>query len=52
MHISCMGIVLHKSELYTEILEVNLFAFAYTLFHEDFSRLNGTLGLCECKSEL
>ena len=23
--------------LYTEILEVNLFAFAYRLFHEDFS---------------
>ena len=23
--------------LYTEILEVNIFAFAYRLFHEDFS---------------
>ena len=23
--------------LYTEILEVNLFAFAYRMFHEDFS---------------
>ena len=28
---------------YTEILEVNLFAFAYRLFHEDFSPLDGTL---------
>ena len=28
---------------YTEILEVNLFAFAYRLFHEDFSPLNITL---------
>ena len=27
--------------LYTEILEVNLFAFAYRLFHEDFSSMNG-----------
>ena len=24
---------------YTEILEVNLFAFAYRLFHEDFSKI-------------
>ena len=24
-------------KIYTEILEVNLFAFAYSLFHEDFS---------------
>ena len=29
--------------LYTKILEVNLFAFAYRLFHEDFSPLDGTL---------
>ena len=27
--------------LYTEILEVNLFAFAYRLFPEDFSSLDG-----------
>ena len=27
--------------LYTKILEVNLFAFAYRLFHEDFSPING-----------
>ena len=27
---------------YTEILEVNLFAFAYRLFHEDFSPLHVT----------
>ena len=27
---------------YTEILEVNLFAFAYRLFYEDFSPLDGT----------
>ena len=26
---------------YTKILEVNLFAFAYRLFHRDFSPLNG-----------
>ena len=28
---------------YTKILEVNLFAFAYRLFHRDFSPINGTL---------
>ena len=27
-------------DLYSEALEVNLFAFAYRLFHEDFSPLN------------
>ena len=27
---------------YTKILEVNLFAFAYRLFHRDFSQINGT----------
>ena len=27
----------------TKILEVNLFAFAYRLFHEDFSSINGAL---------
>ena len=26
---------------YTKILEVNLFAFAYRLFHRDFSPING-----------
>ena len=30
------GRVLDGELLYTEILEVNLFAFAYRLFHEDF----------------
>ena len=28
--------------MYTKILEVNLFAFAYRLFHRDFSPINGT----------
>ena len=28
--------------IYTKILEVNLFAFAYRLFHRDFSTINGT----------
>ena len=28
--------------IYTKILEVNLFAFAYRLFHEDFSSVVGT----------
>ena len=31
------GIVLNGELLYTKILEVNLFAFAYRLFHKDFS---------------
>ena len=31
------GRVLDGELLYTKILEVNLFAFAYRLFHEDFS---------------
>ena len=31
------GRVLDGELLYTEILEVNLFAFAYRLLHEDFS---------------
>ena len=31
------GRVLDGELLYTEILEVNLFVFAYILFHEDFS---------------
>ena len=29
------------NQKYTKILEVNLFAFAYRLFHRDFSPLNG-----------
>ena len=35
------GRVLDGELLYTKILEVNLFAFAYRLFHRDFSPLNG-----------
>ena len=35
------GRVLDGALLYTKILEVNLFAFAYRLFHRDFSPLNG-----------
>ena len=31
------GRVLNGKLIYTKILEVNLFAFAYRLFHEDFS---------------
>ena len=31
------GRVLDGELLYTKILEVNLFAFAYRLFHRDFS---------------
>ena len=37
------GRVLDGELLYTKILEVNLFAFAYKLFHEDFSPIDGTL---------
>ena len=33
--------VFSSNEAYAEILEVNLFAFAYRLFHEDFSPLDG-----------
>ena len=36
------GRVLDGELLYTKILEVNLFAFAYRLFHEDFSSIDGT----------
>ena len=35
------GRVLDGELLYTKILEVNLFAFAYRLFHRDFSPLDG-----------
>ena len=34
------GRVLNGELLYTKILEVNLFAFAYRLFHEDFFSIN------------
>ena len=34
------GRVLNGELLYTKILEVNLFAFAYRLFHEDFFMRN------------
>ena len=36
------GRVLDGELLYTKILEVNLFACAYRLFHRDFSPINGT----------
>ena len=36
------GRVLNGELLYTEILEVNLFAFVYRLFRRDFSPLDGT----------
>ena len=36
------GRVLNLELLYTKILEVNLFAFAYRLFGTDFSPLDGT----------
>ena len=42
------GRVLNGELLHTKILEVNLFAFAYRLFHEDFSPLDGTLFLFLC----
>ena len=37
------GRVLDGELLYTNILEVNLFAFAYRQFHGDFSPIDGTL---------
>ena len=37
------GRVLDEELLYTKILEVNLLAFAYRLFHEYFSSIDGTL---------
>ena len=39
------GRVLSGELLYTKILEVNLFAFAYRLFHRDFSPINGAYWL-------
>ena len=35
-----------KNTIVTETLRVNLFVFAYRLFHEDFSPLDGTKSLC------
>ena len=43
IHVFCRitsGRVLDGELLYTKILKVNLFAFAYRLFHEDFSSIN------------
>ena len=40
---STSGRVLNEELLYTKILEVNMFAFAYRLFHEDFSSIKGAL---------
>ena len=37
------GRVLDGELLYTKILEVNLFAFTYRLFHEDFSPIDEAL---------
>ena len=34
------GRVLDGEHLYTKILQVNLFAFTYRLFHDDFSSIN------------
>ena len=39
------GRVLNGELLYTKILKVNLFAFVYRLFHEDFSSILGTFAL-------
>ena len=36
------GRVLNGELLYTKILDVNLFAFAYRLFRRDFPPLDGT----------
>ena len=33
--------MLNRELLYTEIVEVNLFAFAYRLFHENFYPIHG-----------
>ena len=40
---SSISRVLDGELLYTKILEVNLFAFVYRLFHEDFTSMNGVL---------
>ena len=44
------GRVLNGELLYTKILEVNLFAFAYRLFRRDFSPLDGTYLQMKLKS--
>ena len=36
----------------TEILEVNLFAFVYSLFHEDFSPSIAHSTTCDCRTNL
>ena len=43
------GRVLDGELLYTKILKVNLFAFAYTLFHEDSSSINGALDVANIR---
>ena len=45
-HIHWGLIEIYMFNKFTKILEVNLFAFAYKLFHEDFSSINGALSLC------
>ena len=42
------GRVLSAELLYTKILDVNLFAFAYRLFHRDISPINGTYCIDVC----
>ena len=39
------GRVLDGELLYTKILEVDLFAFAHRLFHEDFSPIDRTISV-------
>ena len=41
--------MLNEELLYTQILEVNLVAFAYRLFHEDFSPIHD---LVDCEVNL
>ena len=43
------GRVLNAEIFYTKILEVNLFAFAYRLFHEDFSPISMKQSVGKCK---
>ena len=45
------GRVLNGELLYTKILEVNLFAFAYRLFRRDFCPLDGTYCNAICPIE-
>ena len=45
------GRVLDGELLYTKILEVNLFAFAYRLFRRDFSPLDGIFLHAKCPVE-